>query len=307
LFIPVKKGQCVLCQPDEVIFAWIDGHRTRWPLTLMCRVLEVSRSGYYAWRGRPRSASAQRRDELVTAIQAIHAEQHKDTYGSPRITAELHAKSIPCCVNTVAKVMKQAGIAAKAKPQRVRTTDSNHTLPVAENVLDRDFTPVQPNVAWVGDITYVRTQCGWLYLALMVDLFSRRIVGWSMDITMTSALVVDALRMAVGRRKVSDGLIVHTDRGSQYCSEHYQQELAKHEMVCSMSRRANCWDNAVAESTFGRIKSELVHRVRYATAEEAKASLFEYVEVFWNRERRHSTLGYVSPADYERSHHPDTR
>jgi putative transposase len=290
-----------------VIFAWIHEHRTHWTIDMMCRVLEVSRSGYYAWRGREPSAAAKRREELVAAIQAIHAEPHKDTYGSPRITAELNAKSIPCCGNTVAKVMNEAGIQAKMKRVRVRTTDSNHTLPVAENVLDRDFAPAKPNVAWVSDITYVRTLEGWLYFALVVDLFSRRIVGWSMDTTMTSTLVVDALRMAVSRREVSEGLIVHTDRGSQYCSDHYQRELAKHELVCSMSRRANCWDNAVAESTFGRIKSELVHRVRYATADEAKASLFEYVEVFWNRERRHSTLGYVSPHEFERSHNPDTR
>jgi putative transposase len=273
----------------------------------MCAVLEVSRSGYYAWRGREPSAAATRREKLVAAIRAIHAEPHKDTYGSPRITAELNAKTIPCCVNTVAKVMKDAGIQAVSKPLRVRTTDSNHDLPVAANVLNRDFEPEEPNVAWVGDITYVRTLEGWLYFALVVDVFSRRIVGWSMDTTMTSVLVVDALRMGVSRREVSEGLVVHTDRGSQYCSEHYRDELAKHEMVCSMSRRANCWDNAVAESTFGRIKVELVHRLRYATAEEAKASLFEYVEVFWNRERRHSTLGYVSPAEFERSHNPDTR
>jgi putative transposase len=244
---------------------------------------------------------------LVKEIQAIHAEPHKDNYGSPRITEELLAKSIPCCVNTVAKVTNEAGIRAVSKRQWIRTTDSNHDLPVAENVLDRDFTAVKPNVAWVGDITYVRTLEGWLFFALVVDLFSRRIVGWSMDVSMTSGLVVDALRMAVGQREPSPGLVVHTDRGSQYCSEHYRQELAEHDLVCSMSRRANCWDNAVAESTFGRIKVELVHRLRYATMAEAKASLFEYVEVFWNRERRHSTLGYVSPADFERSHNPDPR
>jgi putative transposase len=273
----------------------------------MCEVLDVSRSGYYAWRVRKPSAAAVRREALVTAIQAIHAEPHTDTSGSPRITAELNAKTILCCVNTVAKVMKEAGIQAISRPVWVRTTDSNHTLPVAENVLDRDFAPEKPNVAWVGDMTYVRTLDGWLYFALVVDLFSRRIVGWSMDTTMTSALVVDAVRMGVGRREVGEGVIVHTDRGSQYCSDHSRQELAKYAMVRSMSRRGNCWDNAVAESTFGRIKVELVHRMRYATAAEAKASLFGYVEVFWNRERRHSTLGYVSPEEFERSYNPDTR
>lgn len=273
----------------------------------MCQVLEVSRSGYYAWRKRSaKSSVTSRHEQLVEAIRAVHKQRYKDVYGSPRMTKELKAQGVACCENTVAKVMKQAGIRAYCRRIWVRTTDSNHRLPVAENVLDRNFTPTQPDAAWVADITYVATQSGWLYLALVVDLYSRRIVGWSMSQTMESRLVVDALAMAVGRREVRPGLIVHTDRGSQYCSEHYRGELAREGFVASMSRRANCWDNAVAESTFGRIKSELVHRCEYADADEAKASLFEYVEVFWNRERRHSTLGYISPDEYERSHNPHT-
>lgn len=289
-------------------FNWIDGQRTQWTVYVMCRVLEVSRSGYYAWRKRSaRMGTTDRHESLVEAIRAVHKQPHKDNYGSPRMTKELQAQGLVCCENTVAKVMKQAGIQAYRRRHRVRTTDSNHRLPVAENLLDRDFMPSQPNVAWVGDITYVATRDGWLYLALVVDLYSRRIVGWSMDVRMTSRLVVDALAMAVSRREVTAGLIMHTDRGSQYCSEHHQRELAQKGLVSSMSRRANCWDNAVAESTFGRMKVELVHRCEYATGDEAKASLFEYVEVFWNRERRHSTLGYMSPNEYERSHNPHTR
>ena len=274
---------------------------------MMCRVLEVSRSGYYAHRRRSPSATAIRRQQLVETIRQVHGERHKDNYGSPRMTKELQTRGVECCENWVANVMKHAEIRAKSAKRWVRTTDSNHRLPVAANVLDRHFTATKPNAAWVTDITYIPTGTGWLYLALVADLFSRRIVGWSMDVTMTSRLVVDALAMALGRREVTPGLIVHSDRGSQYCSEHYQRELARHGLVPSMSRRANCWDNAVAESTFGRLKVELTHQCRYADAEDAKSSMFEYVEGFWNRERRHSTLGYLSPDEYERTHHPDTR
>lgn len=275
---------------------------------MMCQVLAVSRSGYYAWRKRsanPRVTS--RHEQLVEAIRKVHLQRYKDVYGSPRMTKELKAQGVTCSENTVARVMKEAGIRAISRRLWVRTTDSNHRLPVAKNVLDRDFTPTRPNAAWVADITYVPTRSGWLFLALVVDLYSRRIVGWSMGQSMESRLVVDALAMAVDRRQVRPGLIVHTDRGSQYCSAHYQGKLAREGFVASMSRRANCWDNAVAESTFGRMKVELVHRCEYANADEAKASLFEYVEVFWNRERRHSTLGQISPEEYERSHNPHTR
>lgn len=240
-------------------------------------------------------------------IRVIHAERHKDNYGSPRVTLDLKARGVACCENTVAKVMKAAGIrAVSGRVWRPATTDSNHDLPVSANVLNREFHATRPNQAWVSDITYLATGSGWLYLALVVDLFSRRIVGWSMDVRMTSRLVVDALLMGLGRRDVESGLIVHSDRGSQYCSRHYRDILREQDLVASMSRRANCWDNAVAESTFARIKSELVHRESYADAEEARASVFEYVEVFWNRERRHSTLGGVCPQEYEQSHNPDT-
>jgi putative transposase len=269
-------------------------------------VLEVSRSGYYAWRTRPPSATAIRREELAAQIRVVHAEV-KERYGSPRMTVELQSRGVACCVNTVATVMNRHGIRAKTVRRFVRTTDSRHDRPVFENVLDREFTATKPNEKWVMDLTYLPTVEGWLFLALVVDLFSRRIVGWSMAATMTSRLVVDALEMAVRQRGPQAGLIAHSDRGSQYASEHYQAELHREGMVGSMSGVGQCWDNAVVESTFGSLKRELVHHETYATREEAKASVFEYIEVFYNRIRRHSTLGYVSPAEYERAHNPKLR
>jgi len=289
-----------------VIFAWIEERRSEYPIAVMCRVLEVSRSGYYAWRTRSPSETATRREELVARIRVVHAEV-KARYGSPRMTVELQARGVACSVNTVAKVMKRHGIRAKTVRRFVRTTDANHRMPVAENVLDRQFTATKPNEKWAMDFTYLPTVEGWLFLALVVDLFSRRIVGWSMAATMTSRLVVDALEMAVRQRGPQAGLIAHSDRGSQYASEHYQSELHREGMVVSMSGVGQCWDNAVVESTFGSLKRELVHHESYATREEAKASVFEYLEVFYNRVRRHSTLGYMSPAEFERMHNPKLR
>lgn len=287
-------------------FAWIEERREEYPLTVLCHVLNVSRSGYYAWIKRQPSVTENRRNELVAQIRTVHTEV-KQRYGSPRLTIELQSRGIRCCVNTVAKLMKCQGIRAKTTRRFVRTTDSRHTLPVAENILDRNFTATRPNEKWAMDITYLPTQEGWLYLALVVDLFSRRIVGWAMEATMTSRLVVDALLMAVRQRGVTGGVLAHSDRGSQYASEHYQRVLTEEGIECSMSGVGQCWDNAVVESTFGSLKRELVHHEDYATREEAKASVFEYVEVFYNRDRRHSTLGYVSPAEYERRHNPTDR
>ena len=289
-----------------MIFAWIEERRTDYPVAVLCRVLGVSRSGYYARAKRPLSRTARRRENLVAHIREVHA-QRKGRYGSPRLAVELNERGVACCVNTVARVMKRHGIRAKTVRRFVRTTDSNHRMPVAANVLDRDFSPAHPNTAWGRDITYVPTLEGWLFLALVVDLFSRRIVGWAMAATMTSRLVVDALDMAVRQRGVTAGLIAHSDRGSQYASDHYQSELRRRGMVCSMSGVGQCWDNAVVESTFGSLKRELVHHETYTTREEARASVFEYVEVFYNRIRRHSTLGYVAPAEYERTHNPKLR
>ncbi len=287
-------------------FAWVEERRQEYPVAMLCRVLGVSRSGFYARAKRTRSAAAARRAELLARIGQVHAEA-KARYGSPRMHAELNARGVGCCVNTVAKVMRANGIRAKAARRFVRTTDSRHHRPVAPNVLGRDFAPAGPNEKWCADFTYVPTLEGWLFLAVVVDLFSRRIVGWAMSTTMTSRLVVDALGMAVSRRGPAAGLVAHSDRGSQYASDHYRSELSRLGMTCSMSGVGQCWDNAVVESTFGQIKRELVHHEAYATREEAKASLFEYVEVFYNRVRRHSTLGYVSPAEYERTHNPNHR
>jgi transposase InsO family protein len=236
-------------------------------------------------------------------IEQVHADVN-GRYGSPRMTAELNARGHDCAENTVATLMKEHGIRAKAPRSFVRTTDSRHGRPVAANVLDRDFAPPGPNRAWSADITYIPTADGWLYLAVVEDLFSRRIVGWSMDATMTSRLVVDALDMAVRRRAPGVGLVAHSDRGSQYASEHYRQLLGKHGITCSMSRRANCWDNAPVESFFASLKRELVHDARYTTRAQAMASIFEYVEAFYNRVRLHSSLGYVSPEQFERAHNP---
>jgi transposase InsO family protein len=264
----------------------------------MCRVLGVSRSGYYAWRERQPSTAEVRREGLTQEITAIHAEV-KGRYGSPRIHAELAARGQDCCVNTVAKLMRDHGIQAKTARKFRCTTDSNHDLPVAENLLDRQFDPESPNEAWVADITYIPTREGWLYLAAVEDLHSRRIVGWAMAEHVESRLVVDALELAVQRRLPGEGLLSHSDRGSQYASEHYQLLLARHGITCSMSRKADCWDNAPMESFFASLKKELVHDADFATRAEARAAIFEYIEVFYNNQRRHSSLGYVSPAEYE--------
>jgi transposase InsO family protein len=281
-----------------LIFGFIDAHQPEWPVTVMCDILQVSTAGYYAWRDRPVSVGQERRDRLIAEIRVIH-DTVKARYGSPRIHAELVARGSPCCVNTVAKLMQTQGIAAKTARKFRHTTDSNHDLPVAENLLDRAFDPAIANQAWVSDFTFIPTREGWLYLAAVEDLYSRRVVGWAMNERMTSRLVVDALAMAVQRRLPEEGLLAHSDRGSQYASEPYRRLLAKHGIACSMSRRANCWDNAPMESFFASLKKELVHHEDYQTREEAKASIFEYIEVFYNRQRRHSTLGFKSPAEYE--------
>jgi transposase InsO family protein len=290
-----------------VTFAWIDERKAEWPVAQMCRVLGVSRSGFYAWRSRAPSVTEARREVLTEQVAQIHAEV-KARYGSPRMHAELVDRGHACCENTVARVMREAGIAAKTRRKFRQTTDSNHPYPVAENILDRDFDPAEPNASWVADVTYLPTREGWLYLAVVVDLFSRVVVGWSMAATMTSRLVVDALEMAVARRpRGPSGLVAHSDRGSQYASEHYRRRLEEERIVCSMSRRGNCWDNAPMESFFASLKKELAHDEDYATREQAAASIFEYIESFYNRVRRHSSLGYVAPAEYERTHNQTHR
>lgn len=282
-------------------YAFIEEHRDSYPVRRLCSLLDVSASGFYDWQKRPSSPSRQRREQLHAEIRSIHS-RVKGRYGSPRIRAELVASGTPCCVNTVAKLMKSLGIRAiSSKRFRVSTTDSKHDRPVAKNLLDQDFQVSQLNEVWLADITYIGTEEGWLYLAAVEDLCSRMVVGWSMGTSLESRLVVDALSMAVERRFPEEGLIAHSDRGSQYASEHYRGILSKHGIECSMSRSGNCYDNAPMESFFASLKKELVHHERYPTFEAAKGSLFEYIEVFYNRQRRHSSLDYRSPAEFEAS------
>ncbi len=270
----------------------------------MCRVLEVSsnrrdrRCGYYTWRRRPESKRVRQNRKLLEAIRTIHAES-KSRYGSPRIHVELREKGVACGKNRVARLMRLHGIKAlQTKPFKV-TTDSKHNLPVAQNVLDRQFDVEVANARWAADITYIWTSQGWLYLAVVMDLFSRRIVGWAMQKSLARQLVLNALMMALKQRRPGAGLLHHSDRGSQYASGDYQELLGSAGCRCSMSRRGNCWDNAPVESFFATLKRELVHHHRFRSRAEARAALFEYIEVWYNRKRRHSSLGYLSPANYE--------
>jgi putative transposase len=281
-------------------YQFIEGHRQEFPTRLMCRVLEVSTGGYSQWRRRPPSARRERGEALAAEIKVIHQEV-KARYGSPRSHAEPVARGEPRCVNTVAKLMRQLGVAATAKRKFRGTTDSNHDQPIAEHVVDRKFEPEAPDQVRTADITYIPTREGWLDLAAVEDLDSRQVVGWSMSERIDSRLVVDALEMAVSRRLPGEGLVAHSDRGSQYASEHYRRLLASHEITCGMSRRANCWDNAPMESFFASLKKELVHDENYATRAEARSSIFAYIEIFYDRVRRHSSLGYRSPVEYERA------
>jgi len=284
-----------------VRYAWIFEHRDSFPITAMCRVLKVSRSGFYAWRGRPKCGRTQRRESLLSKIKAIHHERRKNVYGSPRVYEELQEHDVPCCKNTVAKVMKAAGIQAATAKKFKATTDSKHGRPVAANVLNQRFEASRVNEVWLADITYVWTREGWLYLAAVVDLYTRKIVGWSTSNRLTADLVTRALEMAIGRQLPKAGLLAHSDRGSQYASDAYQRLLTSHGITCSMSRKGNCWDNAPMESFFATLKKELIHLEDYTTREEARQSLFEYIEMFYNRVRRHSALGYKSPAEFEQA------
>jgi transposase InsO family protein len=286
-----------------VKFAFIKAELSgSYPVEVACDVLEVSRSGYYAWRDRPAGARAKRRAALAAKVRAVH-EATRRVYGSPRVCAALVASGERACENTVAKVMREQQIRARTSRKFVpRTTDSRHGQPVAANVLDRQFdSATRPNQTWAADITYVPTDEGWLYLAGVIDLCSRKIVGWSMADHMRTDLVADALRMAVTRRSPVKGLLHHSDRGVQYASDDYQRLLQTNGVLCSMSNKGDCWDNAVMESFWGTLKTELVNHEHYATREQARASIFEYVEVFYNRHRLHSSLGYVSPEQFEAS------
>lgn len=264
----------------------------------MCTTLLVSRSGYYAWRHRPPSRRSRENESLRCRIRAIHVGSGK-TYGSPRIAAELQDEGIPCGENRVARIMRRDGLKAHWKRRFRVTTGSTHRLPTSPNVLEQCFDAKGPDSRWVGDITYIPTFEGWLYLAVLIDLHSRRVVGWATSGSLSKQLAVDALQMALGQREAPAGLVHHTDRGSQYASNQYQRLLEFRGFTGSMSRKGNCYDNAVAESFFATLKKELVHRVRFPTRAEARSQLFEYIELFYNSKRRHSTLGNRSPVQYE--------
>jgi transposase InsO family protein len=282
-----------------VRFAFIAQHAEEFPVEVMCEVLDVSRSGYYAWRDRPASAQAQRRKQLVVRIQAAH-NSSRQIYGSPRICAELRSQGVTCSENTVAKLMKTHGIRSKmGRRFVVRTTDSRHAHPIAENRLAQQFDVPAPNQVWAADITYIPTGEGWLYLAAVIDLCSRKVVGWAADDHLRAELPCAALRMALEQRRPKGPLLHHSDRGVQYACDEYQTLLARHSLQCSMSRRGNCYDNAVVESFFGTLKTELIHHHTYATRNQARLALFEYLEVFYNRQRRHSALEYRSPTEFE--------
>jgi putative transposase len=268
----------------------------------MCGLMDVSRSGYYAWLNRQGCEPCrrdQRRAELVEKILVVHA-QSRETYGSPRVYQELKARGEEVCENTVAKLMKAQGVRSIVRRRfRVRTTDSAHGHPTAPNLLERCFEQELPNQAWCADITYIPTGEGWLYLSAVIDLCSRKIVGWSMADHLRAELCQDALGMALTQRRPDAGLLHHSDRGVQYACGDYQQMLEEKGLECSMSGRGDCWDNAVMESFFKTLKTELVYHRKFATRAEATGAIFEYIEVFYNRKRRHSSLGYVSPEEYE--------
>lgn len=267
-------------------------------LRVICGVLAVSVSGFLAWRNRPPSARRQRDAALSPQIVASHAAS-RETYGAPRIHADLRAAGEMLGRKRVARLMGELGIAGASGRRRIRTTDSNHDNPVAENLLQRDFTATAPNQRWVTDITAITTDEGTLYLSAIEDLFSRKVVGWAMDAHMETSLIVRALDMAIGNRQPDAGLLHHSDRGCQYTSGDYRQHLAANGITASMSRRGNCYDNACAESFWGRLKVELVYRQHYRTRSEAQAAIFEFIECFYNRTRRHSALDYVSPDAFE--------
>ncbi len=280
-------------------YACVEHRRYQYPVTLMCRVLNVSKSGYYAWRTRSESSRAKTDREVTKVLIHLHAESD-GIYGSPKMRLELKDEGYHCGKHKVARLMRLAGLRGCPKRRFRVTTKQDPSHPIAINLLEQDFEAQAPNQIWASDITYISTNQGWLYLAIVMDLYSRRIVGWSMNRRMSRHLAIDALLMAIGDRQPPTTLIHHSDRGSQYTSDDFRDELVKHNIQCSMSGRGNCYDNAVVESFFGILKRERVNRVRYRTREEAKADVFEYIECFYNRKRRHGYLGNISPVAFEK-------
>ena len=280
-------------------FRFIEDRRAEYPVTLLCDVLGVSPAGYYAWRSRSESPRSAANRDLVDDIRRVH----RDTggrYGSPRIHVELKAQGRGASRGRIERLMRRHGIRAiMARPRRVRTTDSRHDLPIAPNLLDRNFVATAPNRIWLVDITYIETDQGWLYLAAVMDLYSRRIVGWAMADHLRAELALAALRMAISAQRPTAGLIHHSDRGVQYASADYRKLMQSAGIRASMSRKGDCYDNAPMESFFHTLKTELVHHRHYATRAEAQQDLFAYIEGFYNRTRRHSAIGYISPIEME--------
>jgi putative transposase len=289
-----------------VRYQFIKEQQEHFSQAALCRGMRVSQSGYADWCKRQKSPRQQEEAALVVSLREIHRSS-RGTYGSPRIYRECKARGLAYGRNRVARLMRKYQITARPLRRFVVTTDANHDLPVAENRLDRQFTVKAPNCVWSGDITYLWTDEGWLYLAVVLDLFSRRVVGWSFAPTLDRVLVIGALWEALDNRRPAPGLLCHSDRGSQYASADYQALLSEAGIVCSMSRKGNCYDNAPVESFFASLKRELVHRCRFATREEARLAVFEWIAVWYNRQRRHSALGYVSPEQFEQQYHqPET-
>lgn len=280
-------------------FGFVDEHRSVWPIRMMCRVLGISPSGYYAWRGRPESRRAAENRALLQHIRAIH-EDSAGTYGAPRVHAVLRSRGRGVGRHRVAQLMRRAGLRGRAAlPRRVRTTDSRHAFPVAPNQLGRRFVAARPNEVWLADLTYVPTGEGWLFLAAIIDMATRKVVGWGMRQTLHADIAIDALRMAIERQRPPTGLIHHSDRGVQYAAEAYRQVLQAAGITSSMSRKGNCLDNAPMESFFHTLKVERVHHQIYPTRDAARRDLFGYIEGFYNPHRLHSALGYRSPAEAE--------
>ena len=277
--------------------------RSLYPLKVICRLLEVSKSGCYAWKRRPKSRRRIDNEVLLIEIRRVFVE-HDSNFGSPRIWDDLKKANIPCSQNRVARLMREEGLVGIQRRKFKATTNSKHNWPVAPNLLERKFNVDEPNKIWVSDITYVWTWEGWLYLSFVLDLYSRGVVGLAMSERITDDLTQSALKQALGRRDPSAGLIHHSDRGSQYASGDYQALLKRHEITPSMSRKGDCWDNAVAESFIHTLKVEKINRYRFKTRDEAKSKIFEYVEMYYNRKRTHSSLGYLSPFDYEKRSFP---
>jgi transposase InsO family protein len=279
-------------------YQFIQAEKAHYPVNLMCQVLQVSRSGFYDWRGRPPSQRAKEDQRLLVKIRAIH-KASRETYGSPRIHDDLRDDGETCGKHRIARIMQENSIRAKTRKKFKATTNAEHHYPVASNLLNQEFNATAPNQRWTSDITYIETAEGWLYLAVVLDLYSRAIVGWAMDHRMTRQLVKDALIMALWKRGKVKGLLLHSDRGTQYASDDYHRLLKSNDITCSMSGKGNCYDNAAMESFFGTLKQELVHHECYTSREQAKASIFEYIEIFYNQQRKHSAINYLAPMVFE--------